>query len=126
MRAPLHPASPAPDTSAAVAQRTVLEAVEAALADAGPVLVAVSGGGDSIALLDAAARVAPGRVAAANFDHATGAYAAAAARLVAEEAMRRGLPVVLGRAGRPAAGEAAWRAARWMFRRAAAEERGAT
>ncbi|HVE80356.1 MAG TPA: tRNA lysidine(34) synthetase TilS, partial [Gemmatimonadaceae bacterium] len=52
--------------------------------------------------------------------------AAASARLGAEEALRRGLPVVLGRAGQPAAGEAAWRSARWAFLRAAAEERGAT
>ncbi|HEY0997517.1 MAG TPA: ATP-binding protein, partial [Gemmatimonadaceae bacterium] len=79
--------------------------------DDAPLLLAVSGGLDSIVLLDALARVAPGRVAGvATFDHGTGEAARRAAAHVAREAAARGLPLVTGAA--PAepgvAGEAAW------------------
>ena len=53
-------------------------AVGEALSRAGRVVLAVSGGRDSMALLDAAARVAPTCVAlVATFDHGTGAAATA-------------------------------------------------
>jgi tRNA(Ile)-lysidine synthase len=81
-------------------------------------LLAVSGGADSMVLLDAVARVAPDRVAAvATFDHGTGPAAKAAVELVRHESAARGLSVVVGRASSLPATEAAWRAARWEFLR---------
>ena len=90
-----------------------------------PVVLAVSGGVDSMVLLDAAAREAPDRVAAvATFDHRSGSHGAAAVDLVRREAADRGLRVIAGSAPGPLAGEAAWRAARWAFLRLAAREAG--
>ncbi|MCA0375922.1 MAG: tRNA lysidine(34) synthetase TilS [Gemmatimonadetes bacterium] len=86
-----------------------------------PLVLAVSGGRDSMALLHAMAAWAPERVAAvATFDHGTGPHATEAASLVAAQARRLGLTVVRERArSAPAvpATEAAWRAARWAFLR---------
>src|SRR4029079_12887958 len=77
----------------------VLECASRAARDSDlPLLLAVSGGLDSMVLLDAFATIAPSRVVAvATFDHGTGAYATRAARAVAREARRRGLTVVTGR-----------------------------
>ncbi|WP_026850496.1 tRNA lysidine(34) synthetase TilS [Gemmatimonas phototrophica] len=84
----------------------------------GPLVLAVSGGRDSMALLHAMARWAPGRIAAvATFDHATGSYATEAASLVAAQARRLGLTVVRERARATGRSEAAWRDARWSFLR---------
>jgi tRNA(Ile)-lysidine synthase len=81
-----------------------------------PLVLAVSGGLDSMALLHAAARWIPERVAiVATFDHGTGMAARAAAALVVAEARRRGLAVARQRALRPASTEAGWREARWAF-----------
>lgn len=106
------------------------EAGPSALTDAvrllprGPLVLAISGGADSMALMDAVWRAGlAGRVAAvATFDHRTGRWSRAAARLVAREARRRGFTVVAGRAARPLVGasEAEWRAARWEFLHAVA------
>jgi tRNA(Ile)-lysidine synthase len=83
---------------------------------AGPLVLAVSGGADSMALLHAVARWAPDRVAiVATFDHGTGTAAREATSLVVAEARRLGLAVVRQRALRPAATEAGWREARWAF-----------
>ncbi len=80
------------------------------------VVLAVSGGSDSMALLFAMVRWAPERIAAvATFDHGTGMYATDAASLVAAEARRLGLTVIRERARRVGASEAAWRQARWGF-----------
>lgn len=105
--------------------------IEAAVGEAfdaaGPLVLAVSGGRDSMCLLDAARRIAPGRVAAvATFDHGTGPWASEAAALVAKQASTHGLFCVAGRApaGTPAT-EAAWRATRWRFLRDVAAQRGA-
>src|SRR5262245_10475876 len=59
-------------------------ALEVALTSAsGPVVLAVSGGRDSMALMYAVARWAPERLATvATFDHGTGGYATDAASLV--------------------------------------------
>ena len=82
--------------------RAVRARVRAALADAGPVLLAVSGGRDSLVLLDAACAVARDRiVGVATFDHGTGAHARAAVARVRRAARRRGLPVLVGRAVLP-------------------------
>jgi tRNA(Ile)-lysidine synthase len=83
----------------------------------GPLVLAVSGGRDSMALLEAAARIVSRRVVAvAAFDHGTGPHATEAVHLVAARARAHGLPFVGGRApdGLPPT-EAAWRAARWRF-----------
>lgn len=82
----------------------------------GPLVVAISGGRDSMALMHALARWAPERLAAvATYDHGTGGYATEAAGLVATEARRLGLTVVRERARTPVHGEAEWRDARWKF-----------
>jgi tRNA(Ile)-lysidine synthase len=84
----------------------------------GRLLLAVSGGRDSMALLHAMARWAPERVAVvATFDHGTGAHATEAAALVVAESRRLGFAVVRERARTPISGEVAWRAARWEFLR---------
>jgi tRNA(Ile)-lysidine synthase len=96
----------------------VHEAVAKALAGKPRVVLAISGGTDSMALLDAAAHVAPARIAAvATFDHGTGDAARTAATLVADQAMGRGLRVIVGRAGSVGRTEAEWRASRWAFLR---------
>lgn len=110
---------------------TVLRVVrDAARAADAPLVLAVSGGLDSMALLHAMAAVARGRVATvATFDHGTGRAATAAAAHVAREATALGLPVVVGRAGDELPGgdgrEAAWRRARYAFLRSVAEPPGA-
>lgn len=89
-------------------------------------LLAVSGGRDSMVLLHASARVARRSVAAvATFDHGTGAAASRAAELVAQEAGRLGFPVVIGHAGTPGDSEAEWRSARREFLADVAERAGA-
>lgn len=81
-----------------------------------PLVLAVSGGSDSMALLFAMVRWAPARIAAvATFDHGTGSYATDAASLVAAEGRRLGLTVIRERARRIGSSEAAWREARWSF-----------
>ncbi len=82
----------------------------------GPLVLAISGGRDSMSLMHAMARWAPDRLAAvATFDHGTGGYATEAAALVAADARRLGLTVVRERARVQAHSEAGWRAARWQF-----------
>ena len=99
-------------------------AVRRALERTGPtVVLAVSGGRDSMALLEAAARTAPDRVAAvATFDHGTGPAATRAADHVARRAAELGFVVERGRAEPGLRGEAAWRAARWDFLRRVADK----
>ncbi len=108
------------------------DAIEPAVARAlngpgtGPVVLAISGGADSMALLVAAGAVAPDRVAAvATFDHGTGVVARRAAAYVARTARRLGLPVEIGTPVGPLPRrESAWRDARWAFLRAVASVRG--
>jgi tRNA(Ile)-lysidine synthase len=90
-------------------------------------LLAVSGGRDSMVLLDAFARFRDDAVGAATFDHGTGPAATKAALLVELEGSRRSIPVVSGRrTGSLEAGEAVWRAARWEFLAGWAKELSAT
>ena len=111
--------------------RAVLQAARRVARDADtPLLLAVSGGLDSMALLHAMAAEARSCIAAvATFDHGTGDAASSAAAHVVRTATALGLPVVASRlaeADIPAAGrEAAWRCARYRFLRAAAASRGA-
>jgi tRNA(Ile)-lysidine synthase len=103
------------------------EAVAKALAGKLRLVLAVSGGTDSMALLEAAARVAPARLSAvATFDHGTGDAARFAAALVAERTLSLRLKIVTGRSPKPGKTEAEWRAARWAFLRGVAREARAT
>ncbi|MCC7194815.1 MAG: tRNA lysidine(34) synthetase TilS [Gemmatimonadaceae bacterium] len=98
------------------AEGAVFRAVESL--PPGPWLLAVSGGRDSMVLMDACDARRRGDIAAvATYDHGTGPAATRAAMHVEAEALRRSLPVVAGRSSRPveAVGEAAWRSARWAF-----------
>ena len=95
-----------------------------------PLLLAVSGGLDSMALLHAMDTVARSRISAvATYDHGTGAAATAAAAHVARAAGAYGVPVVTGRIDAREQGatgrEAAWRRARYRFLREAAAGLGA-
>jgi tRNA(Ile)-lysidine synthase len=100
--------------------------VRALRAAAAPVTLAVSGGRDSMVLMHAAAATVPDRVAlVAVYDHGTGPAATAAASLVERAARALGFPVALGRAASADRTEAAWRAQRWGFLRAAARQHGA-
>lgn len=113
---------------AAVSRESTVR-VEAAVRQlpAGRYLIAVSGGRDSMVLLDAFARFRADAVAAATFDHGTGSAATKAARLVEVEGERRNLPVVSGRReDGGTSGEAAWRSARWEFLTGWARELSAT
>ncbi len=106
------------DHAAVIATEAILRAtLEVALAPvAGPLVLAVSGGRDSMVLLQAMVRWAPSRIAAvATFDHGTGEYATDAASLVAAESRKLGLTVVRERSRSTGSSEAAWRAARWSF-----------
>jgi len=101
---------------AACADEPLRAAIERLPHDARPLVLAVSGGGDSMALLHAMARWGRDRVATvATFDHGTGTHARDASDLVAAESRRLGLPVVRQRALRPGRNEAQWRDARWAF-----------
>lgn len=86
------------------------------------VLLAVSGGLDSMALLDAVARASDDResVVVATFDHGTGDASKAAVGLVRRRAREFGVRLLVGHAKGLARTEAAWRNARWDFLRAAA------
>lgn len=95
----------------------LLDALRKALAalPPGTVVAAVSGGEDSMALVGALQRVAPGRFTLAHFDHGMhGASARIAAELEAW-AIARGLPWISARAAGPLRNEAEARDARYGF-----------
>src|SRR5690348_11316034 len=101
--------------------RAIRTAVREALCAQKRVLLAVSGGRDSMVMLDAAAEVARDRIAAvATFDHATGPAATEAATLVEQRCGALGIRAIRGRAESALHGEAMWREARWSFLRATA------
>lgn len=123
---PLAPAA-APSRAAPPADARLVRAVTRLARVPGPLVLAVSGGADSMALLAlvAAEPALAARATVATFDHGTGAWARRAAALVRREARRRGLPVVVGRSRRPGRTEAEWRRQRWAFLRRVAGRRGA-
>ena len=108
--------------SAAVAK--IRNAVVAALSPHDRVLLAVSGGADSMVMLDAA-RQARLPVIVATFDHRTGPAAAAAAALVETRCRKLEVKCVVGRARERFTGEEAWRDQRWGFLRRIAREEAA-
>src|SRR4051812_40457658 len=84
-------------------------------------VLAVSGGIDSMVLLDAAVAVLPKeRLVVATLDHGTGAHGTSAVRLVRRRARALGIECVAGRASEVATSEAALREARWRFLRSVA------
>lgn len=95
-------------------------AVEGALESCDYVVLAVSGGLDSMVLLTAASR-APAqqrrKITVATFDHGTGSAAGQAAALVARYADRLGVACVTGRAATVGTKEEQWRRGRWDFLR---------
>jgi tRNA(Ile)-lysidine synthase len=104
-------------------------AVGVALARRERVVVAVSGGLDSMVLLDAAASALDARrLVVATFDHGTGAAATAARALVERMTRDRRIECVAGRATRASTRhtEAAWREARWTFLREVSRSRSAS
>lgn len=106
----------------------LLHAVRAAIEGEARLVLAVSGGVDSMSLLDAASRVRPPglELVVATVDHGTGPAATEAAALVCAESARRGLRVRSERLAMPSSNEAAWRAARWEWLRRVALEEHAT
>ena len=108
---------PRPDEEA-----TVLQAASA-LNGRARVVLAVSGGLDSMVLLDAAAASQSGSshgLIVATFDHRTGAHASKASKLVEKRAAALGLRCVVGTATRVGTREHEWRDERWRFLRATA------
>jgi tRNA(Ile)-lysidine synthase len=98
------------------------KAVRGTIAADARVVLAVSGGRDSMVLLDAVVRWQPTAiVSVATFDHGTGSAARDAVELVREAARTLGLPFARGRGRGLAPTEAAWRTARWAFLRETAE-----
>ena len=90
-------------------------------------LLAVSGGMDSMVLLDAAAETLDHQaLTVATFDHRTGAAARAAADLVARRSLELGLGCVSGAADSVGHSESDWRGARWGFLNDVALRLGAT
>jgi tRNA(Ile)-lysidine synthase len=100
--------------------KEIREAMEVLQSD-DRLLLAVSGGRDSMVLLDAVARWRPETIAAvATFDHGTGEFAKAAVELVRSVAQGRGIAFVHGFASDLRPTEASWRSARWKFLRESA------
>ncbi len=87
------------------------------------VVLAVSGGADSMVMASLLCDMAPARVAAvATFDHGTGSASRDAAALVRDWATAVGVPVRVGQASDLPRTESAWRQARWRFLRTVAAE----
>ena len=100
------------------ARRSIRRAVQAALRPHARVVLAVSGGIDSMVLLDAAAStVAHERLTVATFDHGTGAAATTAVALVERTARALGIRYFTGKTSVPLTTEAELRTARWKFLR---------
>jgi tRNA(Ile)-lysidine synthase len=97
---------------------SVRQSVAAALRPHARAVLAVSGGLDSMVLLDAAAASVPrDRLVVATFDHGTGATATSALALVQRSASALGIDCVAGRATATLSSEAELRDARWRFLR---------
>jgi tRNA(Ile)-lysidine synthase len=104
-------------------------ALESALAGCAHVVLAVSGGIDSMVMLAAASRLparSRARLKVATFDHGTGKAAGRAAALVGRESARLGIPCVSGRAATVGTREEEWRRARWTFLERVAEKHAAS
>ena len=98
--------------------------VSRALSSHDRVVLAVSGGLDSMVMLDAA-RSAGCHLTVATFDHGTSPASVEAAELVERRSREIGAKCVVGRARARLTGEAAWRRQRWGFLRRIAREESA-
>ena len=106
---------------------SIRQSVRAAFRETPRVVLAVSGGLDSMVLLDAACASFKGEeLLVATFDHGTGTAAQAATALVEDVGAARGARVIVARAERSLENEAAWREARWHFFRSVARDARAT
>jgi len=108
----------------------VRQEAERVLSSHDQLLLAVSGGRDSMALLDVVVAVARERIAAvATFDHRSGPASAQGCTLVESTAAELGIPFVTATLSPSLASrspsEALWREARWRFLEHVAAERGA-
>ena len=104
--------------------RDLVTIVSRGLPQSGSAVLAVSGGIDSMCLLDAAVDAGEARgceLVVATFDHASGVASSRAAAFVARAASHYQLPVVIGRAGVVSRNESSWRDARWEFLRSVSE-----
>ncbi len=100
-------------------QSPVVQKVDSAVRNSlgmGRVVLAISGGLDSMVLLKSASRT-DADIMVATFDHGTGVFAEKAARKVAARAAALGFPCVIGRAAKMPARESDWRTARLAFLR---------
>ncbi len=105
----------------------VKQATAVAFAGLDHVLLAVSGGVDSMVMLHAAATLPKAKrpeLLVASFDHGTGLAAKRAIDHVRRTAREMDVPFVAGRADSSATTEHEWRLARWTFLRDAAERFG--
>jgi tRNA(Ile)-lysidine synthase len=104
-------------------EATVLRAAASALEGRERLILAISGGLDSMVLLDAVARSLESHrpsILVATFDHRTGNHASRAARLVQRQAEKRRLKCIVGVATRKGTRESEWREERWNFLRTTA------
>jgi tRNA(Ile)-lysidine synthase len=102
-------------------------AVREAMTRVPRIVLAVSGGRDSMVLMHAAARAAPERISAVvTVDHGTGPAARDAAALVEDTGRSLGLPVIRRAVRARERTEAAWRRVRWAALAREARVRGAS
>jgi tRNA(Ile)-lysidine synthase len=105
----------------------VPRAVQAALDGVVRPVLAVSGGLDSMVLLETVSQLPiSANTIVATFDHGTGPAASRAVSLVASRALESGMECVTGTASAPGISEEDWRRARWQFLREVAGETGGT
>jgi tRNA(Ile)-lysidine synthase len=115
-------------TTTAVEASEVESAVGSALSTYVQLVLAVSGGLDSMVLLTAASRLpasARRNIIVATFNHGTGTAAGKAATLVGRYAVRCGFLCVTGHASTVGSKEEEWRRSRWQFLNDVAAERDA-
>jgi tRNA(Ile)-lysidine synthase len=96
-----------------------------ALQGRGRVVLAISGGLDSMVLLDAVSlslSAPKSSILVATFDHRTGSHASRAARLVERKARQLGFRCVIGTAAAIGKRESEWRDERWRFLRSVAKD----
>lgn len=115
--------------SSPTAKERIDRAASSLVAAGHPLVLAVSGGIDSMVLLHAVGEAiglgGRDRVVVATFDHGTGPHAVRAVEQVQRTAERWGVRCIAGRTPVTLHGESAWRTARWHFLRGiAADQRG--